>query len=106
VGESSAPVATETPEVAVISKPVRFMTVSAFRTNCLRIQGNWLEDAGFSVGTRVQILVTPNRLVVEPVPTVGPSPLPGKPQKRERPSWVHNYPNHKPPSFDFPIKSG
>ena len=103
VVESSAPVATETPAVSAISKSVRFMTVTSFRTNCLRIEGNWLEDAGFPVGTRVQIRVTPNRLVLEPVPTMEPSPLP---QKRERRSWVHHYPNHKAPSLDFPVNSG
>jgi Toxin SymE, type I toxin-antitoxin system len=31
----------------------------------LRLQGRWLQEAGFAIGTPVRILVTPGRLVLE-----------------------------------------
>ncbi|MGH8227429.1 MAG: SymE family type I addiction module toxin [Steroidobacteraceae bacterium] len=35
------------------------------RVPFLRLQGRWLEQAGFAIGTPVRILVTPGRLVLE-----------------------------------------
>jgi hypothetical protein len=33
----------------------------------LRLQGRWLAEAGFPVGSKVRVLVSPKRLVIEPV---------------------------------------
>jgi hypothetical protein len=35
------------------------------RVPFLRLQGRWLDQAGFGIGTPVRILVTPERLVLE-----------------------------------------
>ena len=35
----------------------------------LRLQGRWLDRAGFARGTRVRVEVAPGRLVIETVPT-------------------------------------
>ena len=31
----------------------------------LRLQGRWLDEAGFAIGANVQVVVSPGRLVVE-----------------------------------------
>ena len=33
----------------------------------LRLQGRWLDEAGFAIGANVQVVVSPGRLVVEVV---------------------------------------
>jgi toxic protein SymE len=33
----------------------------------LRLQGRWLDQAGFPVGTRVRVDVSPGRLIVEAI---------------------------------------
>lgn len=43
------------------------------RVPFLRLQGRWLQQAGFAIGTPVRILVAPGRLVLE----VDEKPLPG-----------------------------
>ena len=45
------------------------MTVSYLgpHTPSLRLQGRWLERAGFPVGTRVRVDVSPRRLIVEAI---------------------------------------
>ncbi|EPZ2456859.1 SymE family type I addiction module toxin [Citrobacter youngae] len=37
------------------------------RSPSLRLNGNWLEEAGFSTDTPVTVSVVPGRLVIEPV---------------------------------------
>jgi len=40
----------------------------------LRLQGRWLERAGFPVGARVRVDVSPRRLVVEAIEREDPAP--------------------------------
>ncbi|HGN9372592.1 TPA: SymE family type I addiction module toxin [Citrobacter pasteurii] len=37
------------------------------RSPSLRLNGNWLEEAGFSTDTPVTVSVVPGRLVIEPL---------------------------------------
>jgi toxic protein SymE len=34
----------------------------------LRLQGQWMQDAGFAVGERVQLQITDRRIVIVPAP--------------------------------------
>jgi len=40
----------------------------------LRLQGRWLEEAGFPKGTKVRVNVTSGCLVIRPIPTVSDRP--------------------------------
>jgi hypothetical protein len=78
---SFKPSTAETPPPVHISRQVRFLTVSrgnpgsrACRRSelgiipsvpLLRVQGQWMEKAGFEIGTRVRVQVTPGRLLME-----------------------------------------
>jgi hypothetical protein len=35
------------------------------RPPLLRVQGRWLHEAGFPIGTKVRVLVSPKRLIIE-----------------------------------------
>lgn len=37
------------------------------RPPLLRVQGRWLDRAGFAIGTKVRVLVAPKRLIIEVV---------------------------------------
>lgn len=37
------------------------------RPPLLRVQGRWLHQAGFPIGTKVRVLVSPKRLIIEAV---------------------------------------
>jgi len=78
---SFEPSRVETPPPTAISKEVRFMTVSRGNPGprvqnkseagivpsvpLLRVQGQWMEKAGFEIGARVRVQVTPGRLLME-----------------------------------------
>jgi hypothetical protein len=47
----------------------------------LRLQGRWLDEAGFAIGMRVGVQVMPGRLVLE---TLGPKYAPEPDGKRAR----------------------
>jgi Toxin SymE, type I toxin-antitoxin system len=49
----------------------------------LRLEGRWLDKAGFSIGARVRVDVTPGRLVIETVPVI-PERVPHLPRRAER----------------------
>jgi hypothetical protein len=51
----------------------------------LRLQGRWLDEAGFAIGTRVGVQVMPGRLVLE---TLGPKYVAEPDGKRARRSCV------------------
>jgi Toxin SymE, type I toxin-antitoxin system len=56
-----------------VFKLIRNMTVSYLGGRpMLRLLGLWLGDAGFSIGTRVRVDISPQRLVVE---AIEPEPL-------------------------------
>jgi hypothetical protein len=63
----------ELPTLAILLHPVSFdsreMTVSRMGSHVpfLRLQGRWLDRAGFSVGTRVRVDVSARRLIVEAI---------------------------------------
>lgn len=40
---------------------------------CLRLQGRWLDEAGFVIGAQVQVQIDRGRLVVEIIDTKSPS---------------------------------
>lgn len=89
---SSAPIDAQTPEPPPPLQSCRLLTVCP-GMKCgtrIRIEGNWLEDAGFKAGMRVKIIVDEGRLVVEAEP-VPESTVENK--RRKRRSWVHDYPN-------------
>jgi toxic protein SymE len=37
---------------------------------CIRLLGRWLEEAGFSIGSKVDVSVAPGRLVIDTAPLV------------------------------------
>jgi Toxin SymE, type I toxin-antitoxin system len=45
----------------------------------IRISGRWVEEAGFPVGTHVNVEVSPSRIVIEPI---HPEEYPVSPPKR------------------------
>ena len=45
----------------------------------IRISGRWVEEAGFPVGTHVNVEVSPSRIVIEPI---HPEAYPANPPKR------------------------
>lgn len=47
------------------SRAVRPRTLPTAPMPFLRLQGRWLDQAGFAIGANVQIAVSPGRLVVE-----------------------------------------
>jgi hypothetical protein len=49
----------------------------------LRLKGRWLEKAGFSIGAKVRVDVTPGRLVIETVPVM-PERVPHLPRRAEK----------------------
>jgi hypothetical protein len=66
--DGSAAIEAQTPETPRSLKP-RTLTVSGGRPGSrLRIEGNWLKDAGFEAGMRVNVHVTHGRLVFELFP--------------------------------------
>jgi len=78
---SLVPSEAESPAASTVSKAVRFLTVCEGnpgsrvfkKSECgivpsvplLRIQGQWVEQAGFEIGKRVRVQVAPGRLVFE-----------------------------------------
>ena len=98
---SSASTEAQTPESPRTLKPIRSLKVTYGLTGGarVRIEGHWLEEAGFEIGRRVKVHVTHGRLIVElePLPECGPIQ-----KSRVRRSWVHDYPNLKPPTLDVP----
>ena len=78
---SLVPSEAESPAASTVSKEVRFLTVCrgnpgqrAFKkSECgvvspvplLRIQGQWMDQAGFETGKRVRVRIAPGRLVFE-----------------------------------------
>jgi hypothetical protein len=75
---------TARPDFARVQPPVnapplkpRTLTVSdGPHGAALRLQGRWLEQAGFAVGTRVHVQVSTGRLIVEALPVAPPSDPP------------------------------
>jgi hypothetical protein len=80
LASDSPSTAISTPDsIGTPASPWRRLTVGAgprssrsFRSACasrsvpfLRLQGRWLEQAGFEIGTRVRVLVSEGQLVVE-----------------------------------------
>jgi type I toxin-antitoxin system toxin SymE len=71
----------DTPDSTSVSKEVRFLTVCRGNPGprihtkselgivppvpLLRVQGQWMEEAGFEIGRRVRVRVAPGRLVFE-----------------------------------------
>ena len=49
----------------------------------LRLKGRWLEKAGFSIGAKVRVDVTPGRLVIETVPVM-PERVPHLPRRAQK----------------------
>jgi len=102
---SSASTEAQTPELPRALKPIRSLKVTYGCTGAarVRIEGYWLEDAGFEIGRPVKVHVTHSRLIVEldPLPECGPTK-----KHRVRRSWVHDYPNLKPPGLDVPERDG
>ena len=91
--DGSAAIEAQTPETPRSLKPLRTLTVSGGRPGTrLRIEGNWLKDAGFEAGMRVNVHVTHGRLVFELIPT---DPSLVTEARKPRRSWVHDYPNLK-----------
>jgi hypothetical protein len=70
---TNLPAQMELPTLAISLPPVNFdsheMTVSHIGPHVpfLRLQGRWLDRAGFSVGTRVRVDVSTRRLIVEAI---------------------------------------
>jgi len=78
---SLVPSEAESPVASTVSKAVRFLTVCQGnpgprvfkKSECgvvppvplLRIQGQWMEQAGFEIGKRVRVRIAPGRLVFE-----------------------------------------
>jgi hypothetical protein len=49
----------------------------------LRLKGRWLDKAGFTIGSKVRVDVTPGRLVIETVPVI-PERVPHLPRRAEK----------------------
>ena len=49
----------------------------------LRLQGLWLAEAGFPIGAKIRVDVTPGRLVIETLPEV-PEQVPHLPRRAEK----------------------
>jgi hypothetical protein len=78
---SLVPSEAESPAASTVSKAVRFLTVCRGnpgervlkKSECgvvppvplLRIQGQWMEQAGFEIGKRVRVHIAPGRLVFD-----------------------------------------
>jgi len=78
---SLVPSEAESPVASTVSKAVRFLTVCegnpgsrvSKKSECgvvppvpfLRIQGQWVQQAGFEIGKRVRVQIAPGRLVFE-----------------------------------------
>jgi hypothetical protein len=78
---SFEPSTAETPPPVHISRQVRYLTVSSGNPGSrassrwelgiipsvplLRVQGRWMEAAGFEIGARVRVQVAPGRLLFE-----------------------------------------
>lgn len=88
--ESSASNEAQRPAVPPISKPLRSFTISCGQKGPrLRIEGEWLGNAGFETGSRAKVLVMPGWLLVEAIPK------PPEPEPKRR-SWGHKYPIFPP----------
>jgi hypothetical protein len=49
----------------------------------LRLKGRWLDEAGFSIGSKVRVDVAPGRLVIETVPVI-PERVPRLPRRSQK----------------------
>src|SRR6185437_17030334 len=86
LGPSTATPADTSPSApAVPTLAPRRMTVGYIGPNVpyLRMQGWWLDRAGFGVGTPVRVQVSEGRLIVEAVEQTG---IPG----RDKPTYLHD----------------
>jgi hypothetical protein len=96
--------ATETPEISPLHHKPRVLTVgSAYAPRChslgnsykgdyvypgLRLQGRWLERAGFYIGDKARIHVESGRLVIEVEPLVETAPSAPGPSVHEPKPYV------------------
>lgn len=90
--ESSASNEAQTPATPPRLKPMRSFTVSfGQRGPRLRMEGQWLREAGFETGVRAKVLVMPGWLLVEAIPIPEPTVV-AEPKRR----WARDNPDFRP----------
>lgn len=96
------------PEIspATLAYKSRHMTISYLGADMpmLRLLGRWLGRAGFVVGTRVRVDVSPRRLVVEAIAPEEPPHCADVNCPHEATRVGHR--GHRPRTYDRPVEAG